>query len=163
MSEEAVPQQTPQPARRRGQAKPLVFAARPGLSTDFSDIREAAAEQKPRLTLDESLGVRWIKPRGRLVGVRYGTLRQRRAMEKHMEMLQEEADDPDVQYTRGIEVFQPLLCLPDTSDPSGVRTMTIEEIEDRLDLVDLQPIAELAFPAASPLQAAREAGADPNA
>jgi hypothetical protein len=153
MSEgEQVPVMPPAPER-----KPI-FVARPGFSTDFSDI---TAPAEPTLGIDEALGVRWLRLRGRLVGVRYGTLRQRRAMEKQLEAVSAEGSE-DEQYEAGIAVFQPLLCLPDATNAEGVRMMTVAEIEERLDLVDLQPLAQLAFPAVSPVRALIDAGANPN-
>jgi hypothetical protein len=103
-----------------------IFVARPGFSTDFSDI---TAPAEPTLGIDEAVSAEGSE---------------------------------DEQYEAGIAVFQPLLCLPDATNAEGVRMMTVAEIEERLDLVDLQPLAQLAFPAVSPVRALIDAGANPN-
>lgn len=136
-----------------------IFQAREGFSTDFSDIKPPP---EPALGLDEALGVRWVRLRGKMVGIRFGTLRQRRAMEKQLERLQAEGLGEDEQYLEGLTVFQGLLVLPDPASPEGVRGMTIEEMEERIDLPDFAAISQLAYPAVSPLQALIDAGANPN-
>ena len=135
-----------------------IFQAAPGYSTDFSDIK---LPPEPTLGIDEALGVRWERLRGKVCGIRFGTLRQRRVIEKQLEGVQAESASEDEQYQASIRVFQQLLVLPDAASLDGLRVMTLEEIEDRFDIVDFGPVTQLAFPAVSPLQALVDAGADP--
>lgn len=141
-----------------------VFMAAEGFSDDFSDIQAKAQEQtaEPALGLDELLGVRWIRPRGKLIGLRFGTLRQRRLMEKQQEHLREEGLSEEEQYRAGLAVYESLLVLPDVTAPGGLRPMTVEEIEERIDYPDFPYLSAMAFPPISPLKALVEAGADPN-
>jgi hypothetical protein len=67
--------------------------------------------------------------------------------------------DQDAEYSEGIRLFRAFLVLP---DEGGVREMTQEEIEDRVDMPDLDPLIKLAFPSVSPLQALVDADAGPN-
>jgi hypothetical protein len=142
-------------AARPPKARPdkPIFRAREGFDTDFRDIK---LPPEPTLGIDEALGVRWERIRGKISGIRYGTLRQRRAIEKQLELVAENsqtAEDPEeAQYQASIRVFQQLLVLPDVDSPDGVRVMELSEIEDRLDIVDFGPLTQLAFPSVSPLQ-----------
>ena len=145
--------ETPKSASR---AKKIVFKAREGLSTDFTDI---VPPPEPTLGLDEALGVRWVELRGKLTGIRFGTLRERRQIEIALRTARSEPNaTEDAEYQAGIQMFQAILVLADGS--TGTRPMTQDEIEERVDLVDIEPLMMLAFPAVSPLQALVDAGAD---
>lgn len=139
------------------------FIAKPGFGLeDLAPLAEIKAPEKPKLGYDEALGVYWTRLRGKEIGIRYGTLRQRKHLEKQTAAIHEGAGLSDEEkYELGLRVFEPFLVLPDAAHPEGVRSMTLEEMEDRVDLVDFDPITRIAFPAVSPLQALADAGVNP--
>jgi hypothetical protein len=130
------------------------FEARDGLSTDFSDIK---LPDEPALTFDQACGVEWCKPRGFLVGVRIGTRRQRLNLRKNAELLMEHPPEGDGEDAL-LDSVQPYLVLPDPHSPGGVRQMTRDEMDDRIDVADVTPLIKMAFPELSPM----DRTADPN-
>ena len=135
-------------AAKQGMHRPHtepVFKAREGMSADFRDIAERAAAAEPKLGLDESLGIRWIRLRGKLIGLRYGNLQMRRMMEIALERTAEKRREvaQQLREERGGEVREECLAEARAAFVIDEKILEDEELEAVVGEMTRQRLSEL--------------------